>query len=134
VVYVDDCLFFARDESKIEAMIKDLQKDFSLEPEKDVDAFLGIEIRRHKDGTIELIQPGLIQRILTLCGMEDCNTKATPADEVPLGTDKDGVERVETWNVASAVGIVVFGFEFKTGYNVCSAPVCAIYSLCKTVA
>ena len=40
VVYVDD-----RDESKIKAMIKDVQKDFSLEPERGVDAFLGIEIK-----------------------------------------------------------------------------------------
>ena len=46
---------------KIESMIKDLQHSFSLEPEKDVMASLGIEIQCHPDGTIELTQPGLIQ-------------------------------------------------------------------------
>ena len=40
LVYVDDCLFFARDQMKIDEMIQDLQKDFALEPEKDVSASL----------------------------------------------------------------------------------------------
>jgi len=42
---VDDCLFFAHNAMKIESTIRDLQQDFSLEPEKDVMAFLGIEIQ-----------------------------------------------------------------------------------------
>ena len=107
VVYVDDCLFFARDSLKIEAMITDLQKDFSLEPEEDVEAFLGIQICR-TGNHIEFTQPGLIDRILLLCGMENCNTKATPADETPLGTNKNGAERVETWNYSSAVGMLLY--------------------------
>ena len=30
LVYVDDCLFFAHDQMKIDAVIQDLQKDFTL--------------------------------------------------------------------------------------------------------
>ena len=40
VIYVDDCLFFAKEMSLINVMIKDLQKDFVLEPEEDVTACL----------------------------------------------------------------------------------------------
>ena len=44
IVYVDDYLFLACSSLIFDAMIKDLQKDFSLVPEKDVEAFLGIQI------------------------------------------------------------------------------------------
>jgi hypothetical protein len=40
--------------------------------------------------------------------MENCNTKATPADETPLGTNKNGAARVETWNYASAIGMLLY--------------------------
>ena len=107
VVYVDDYLFFACDSLNIAAMIKDLQKDFSLEPKEDVEAFLGIQICR-TGNHIEFTQPGLIDRILLLCGMENYNTKATPADETPLGTNKNGAEQVETWNYSSAIGMLLY--------------------------
>ena len=63
-------------------MIKDLKKDFSLVPEEDVEAFFGFQICHTGDRT-EFTQPGLINRILILCGMENCNTRTTPADETP---------------------------------------------------
>ena len=72
-------------------MIKDLQKDFFLVPEEDVEAFLGIQICRTGD-CIEFTQPGLINRILILCSMENCNTRTTPANETLLGTNKNGAD------------------------------------------
>ena len=131
LVYVDDCLFFARDQMKIDEMIQDLQKDFALEPEKDVSAFLGIEIHNHDDGRIELRQPGLIQRILAFTGMEDCHGKLTPALETPLGTDTNGPARCEEWNYASAIlNAAVYGLELMSRYCVCHSPMCMIHPLC----
>jgi len=40
--------------------------------------------------------------------MEDCNMKITPAAETPLGTDKIGIERVEQWNYASTVRMLLY--------------------------
>ena len=91
IVYVNDCLFFARNSLIIDVMIKDLQKDLSLVPEEDVEAFLGIQIF-HTGDRIEFTQPGLINRILILCGMENCNTRTTPANGTRLGTDKNGAD------------------------------------------
>ena len=43
LLFIDDCLFFAKDESDINGMIQDLKKDFDLELESDVSAFLEIK-------------------------------------------------------------------------------------------
>ena len=43
ICYVDDCLFFARKETDIAAMIEDLHKDLTLEVEEEVIQFLEIE-------------------------------------------------------------------------------------------
>ena len=57
LVYVDDCLLFAKDTKMIDMMIATLSTDFELEPKDDVTAFLGIEFRKHDSGTLEMNQP-----------------------------------------------------------------------------
>ena len=37
-----------------------------------------------------MTQKRLIEKVLKTCGMEQCNTKATPAAQMPLGTNADG--------------------------------------------
>jgi hypothetical protein len=65
LVYVDDTLFFAKEMSDIDDLIEDLQKTMVLEVEEDVAGFLGVHIDRRDDGTINLTQTGLIDRIIT---------------------------------------------------------------------
>ncbi|MGH7954661.1 MAG: reverse transcriptase domain-containing protein, partial [Gloeomargaritales cyanobacterium] len=101
LIYVDDCLFFARDETNIQRMIKDLRQEFDLVVEDDVSTYLGIKIKAASDGRIEMTQPYLIERILEATGMKDCNSKATPALESPIGPDKEGAPRQDSWGYAS---------------------------------
>ena len=50
LVYVDDCLFFARDEAKIISMLEQLKRDhFNFTVEQTVEQFLGIKIDVDKD-------------------------------------------------------------------------------------
>ena len=91
LVYVNECLFFAKDEWDIEEMNRNLGTKFDLEPETDVSAFLGIQFKHHESGKIELMQPHLIQRIIeTVFWATGCNAKATPAGIKPIGTDANG--------------------------------------------
>ncbi len=70
LVYVDNCLFFAKDESKIDDLISSLREaKFTLTVKDDVYAFLGIEVERtfESEGdlsTITLKKTGLINKIL----------------------------------------------------------------------
>jgi len=61
-----------------------------LEEESDAAGFLGIDIKKNGDGTIELLQTGLIKRILKVVQLEDSAAKPTPALPKPLGKDKSG--------------------------------------------
>ena len=105
VVYVDDCLIFAEDDTVINDLIKALLADFLLQDEGDVTAFLGVQIRKDpKTKTLILTQLNLIQQILHdvgLCGQS--KGKETPTDSI-LHADIDGLARVDRWNYRSVIG------------------------------
>ena len=111
--YVDDCLFFAKQEADIDSVIQSLNdkkcKDHLIcNVEDDVAGFLGIAMEKKKDGTIELKQTGLIKRILEAMNMEDCTMKDTPADPTALPKDTDGPACQETWSYALIVGMMMY--------------------------
>ena len=63
---------------------------------------------RKDSGEVELRQRGLIDKILSTCGMKDCNTKSTPCNQVPLGTNPDGDPITGKFEYASAVGMLMY--------------------------
>jgi len=70
LVYVNDVLFFGMTEKIIGDMIEDLQKDFDLNVEDSMFAFLGIEMFKDKKGKLCLRQKGLIDQIIAAVGMD----------------------------------------------------------------
>jgi hypothetical protein len=92
LTYVDDCLFFAKDKQQINDLLESIQQKSNLQftIEDDAFTFLGVQLKTHDDGTVEFLQTGLIDKILKHCNMTECNTKSTPANQTPLGTDADG--------------------------------------------
>jgi histone deacetylase 1/2 len=60
VLYVDDCLFFAKEDAILDNFLQQLGTDFVITSEADVGAFLGIDVRRTAEGHLQLTQPGLI--------------------------------------------------------------------------
>ncbi len=113
ITYVDDCLFFAKDQASIDkviASIQDKKRDDRLElnVEDDVAGFLGILMKKHEDGSVELLQTGLIDRILRVMKLDNCGSKPTPSDTKPLGTDKNGPSCEESWSYASVLGMMMY--------------------------
>jgi len=111
--YVDDCLFFSKDEVAIDRVVWSLRNEdkpirFQLNEEDDVAGFLGILMNKRDDGSLELLQTGLIDRILRVMGLEDSGTRPTPADIKPLGKDENGEPCSETWSYASVVGMMMY--------------------------
>ena len=105
LVYVDDTIFFAKEEKVIDDMITELQKDFDLTDEGDVEAFLGIKIEHHTNGDISMSQPGLIDSILNDVGLKhDSKTKNTPATYPLLHKHENGAEREDNWDYRSIIG------------------------------
>ena len=65
LVYVDNTLFFACSQKDIDEIcqgLKDLGAD--IEEETDVAGFLGVLIDRRSNGTVQLLQTGLIDRVI----------------------------------------------------------------------
>ncbi len=96
------------DKHKIHSEIKSLQQDFDLTNDGELKDYLGTRFTRHTDGSIELSQPHMINRILEMVGIHpDSNTKMhdTPAiDSRLLDNNPDGAPRVQKWNYRSIVG------------------------------
>ena len=117
LTYVDDCCIFHKKESVIDAFLKDLESpedkslhSFQIRVESDYAGFLGIDIHRNEDGTIELLQIGLIDRILAALNLEDDDVaiKLEPASKEPLGKDEHGPPRKETWSYPSVIGMLLY--------------------------
>ena len=119
ICYVDDCIFLAKDEQIIDDLINDLREPantdndkFLLNKEEDYAGFLGIDIRpsTHEDGAIELLQTGLIDRILKVLSLDGDNVKIRndPASTTPLGKLEDSAPRKDHWSYASVIGMFLY--------------------------
>jgi hypothetical protein len=110
LTYVDDCLFFAKDKRQIDELLELIRtkSDLKFTIEDDTFTFLGVELKTHSDGTVEFLQKGLIEKILKSCNMTECNTKSTPANQTPLGTDVDGPPFDRSFDYASLVGMMMY--------------------------
>jgi histone deacetylase 1/2 len=110
LTYCDDCLFFHKDQQTIDKIIERIRKEgLSLTVEDDVFSFLGVQVTKNTEtNEVELLQTGLIDKVLRLCKMTDCNAKETPAMTTPLGTDADGFKWDAEWEYASAVGMLMY--------------------------
>jgi hypothetical protein len=108
---VDDTLFFSPKQECIdEIMIKLKAKGLDLNIEEDVTGFLGVHVGKNPNGSIELTQVGLMDRIIGALGHEqDKSTgKSTPAEYGCLGTNTDDEACDEMFNYQSVVGMMQY--------------------------
>lgn len=115
VVYVDDILFFAKDDSDIQSVIDTLKaKGVGIRQEGTAEGFLGVDIERSTNSKgqpqIILKQTGLIKRIITVLGLDsNLSTKlSTPAEAAPLPKDANGDPAVGNVNYAAVVGMMLY--------------------------
>ena len=111
VCYVDDVLFWSKDEKYIyELGTKLREAEVDLEEESDAAGFLGVDLVRLPGGRIHMKQPGLIKRVITALGFDESETtsKKTPAERKPLTKDEDGEPAQESFSYASVVGMLLY--------------------------
>lgn len=82
LLYTDDFILAGPDAEEIRQIIEDIEKaKLEIIKEGDIQDFLGVNIDKKKDGTINLTQPHLIELFfneLRLDGDKGKNTKDTP--------------------------------------------------------
>lgn len=69
---------------------------------------MGIQITKTGPRTFELVQSGLIAKVLATANMTDCNGVSTPTGSTPIGTDADGPIFSETWKYRTVVGMLMY--------------------------
>lgn len=77
LIYVDDIIVTSSSQEAIDALLKDLQKDFVLKDLENLHYFLGIEVYKTLDGII-LTQDKYACDLLKRVGMTDCKPVSTP--------------------------------------------------------
>jgi len=110
VVYVDDVGISSKYKKSVDDMVDRLRnKGFELTREGSFSEFLGIKFEKNPDdGSINMTQKGLINKIIEAAGMTDCNPNWTPASTTPLGSDPDGEPMDEIWNYRSIIGMLLY--------------------------
>ena len=112
LVYVDDCIVINRKGSTAaDDLIKPLKegiKNFDFTDDGDLDTYLGVDVKRHKNGNIELTQKHLIKRFLDVISMDikEVNSRDTPAIKPLLFKDAEGLIRKQNWNYRQAIGML----------------------------
>lgn len=132
--------FISCEEKHIDSIIESLRnpsKDLKnvdsmlLDKEEDYAGFLGIDLHQNEDGTIKLLQTGLIDKIVNALNLDqDTTIKSTPTLDKPLLKDKDGAPRKEEWNYASIIGMLLYLASNSRPDIAFAVNQCACYSTC----
>jgi hypothetical protein len=77
LIYVDDIIVTASSQEDVAALLRDLKKEFALKDLGDLHYFLGIEVKRSKEGIV-LSQIKYARDILSRVGMSNCKPSSTP--------------------------------------------------------
>ena len=113
LVYIDDCIIFGPDGPSIGAVVVDLRAcshQFTIDDQGDIGDFLGIQVQRFPDGSIQLTQPQLIDAIIKDLHLRSgSNTKKTPAvPNNPLHKETDGPDMTPEFHYRSVIGKLNF--------------------------
>jgi hypothetical protein len=106
--YCDDKIVCCKDQSKAQQLMKELSAEFTLTDEGSLADYLGIHVETLSDGRFEVMQTGLIDKIVDAVGLLDCNPSDMPTARIPIGPDVDGEKYQEDWLFASIVGMLQY--------------------------
>eukprot|EP00253_Pinus_taeda_P014679 PITA_14679 len=107
VVYVDDLLMTANNESYIASIKKELGKSFEMTDLGYVHYYLGIEVTQHSK-SIFLSQKKYIGDLLNRFGMKKCNPLSTPMEQNLKLTSIEGKEFQDATKYRELVGSLIY--------------------------
>ena len=106
MVYVDDGIFLGNDDSKLTDAIRDIQNSgLNIEDQGHPADYVGVNIKKMKDGSYEFTQRALIDSIIEDVGLKDAKVKPVPAKvSLRIHAFKDEPPFDLNFNYRSAVG------------------------------
>ena len=129
VVYVEDAILISPYKSMIQREIRSLQEEFDLTDDRILKDYLGTHFECHKDGSIKLTQPKMIDRVLESYMLKQIASRST----IRLHLIQKYWIRILAANQENNPGIIVLLLVvcliYKhswSRYYICSATVCQI--------
>jgi Reverse transcriptase (RNA-dependent DNA polymerase) len=111
MVYVDDGVLIDPDGSKIEEALLDMKSQFNVQDEGDLSDYLGVQVCKHPDGSIEFTQPQLFDSILEdLKLLDHGGSNQSKATDTPckhdskMNKDEGRKEFDSSWAYRSVIG------------------------------
>jgi hypothetical protein len=68
----------------------------------------GIRIAKEGNGTFQLTETGLIDKVIKAAGLEDCSIYITPVCTTLVGSDPDRPTFQEDWEYAAIMGMLMY--------------------------
>jgi len=103
ILYVDGSLLFSPQMQVLDDILQHLQKSFKITVEDDVNPYLDLAVSRSDDGSIHIRQPGLINKVISICGLEmESNKCRILADTILQPTEKNDKPCQLTWSYYSS--------------------------------
>ena len=110
LTYVDDCIILGKDGARIKELIKSLangEEKFDLTDEGEIKNYLGVDFNKNDDGSFELRQPFLIERIIKALNFNaEMKSTKNPTVKPPLHKDANGPKRKHNWHYRSVIGML----------------------------
>jgi len=106
MVYVDDGIFLGQDDEQLRASIREIQESgLNIEDQGHPADYVGVNIKKLKDGSYEFTQRALIDAIIADVGLDNSTTKPVPAKvAILLHAFKDAPAFDLNFNYRSVVG------------------------------
>ena len=84
MVYVDDGIFLGSNKLQLQEVIKEIQNlGLNIEDQGHPADYVGVNIKKLKDGSYEFTQQALIDSIINDVGLKDAKVKLVPAKVSP---------------------------------------------------
>ena len=104
LLYVDDGLIASEDEQELQIFINELKKEFKI-TFKPATYFLGLEIEREGDGSLQIAQTHYTEKLLERFNMSNCNAVSTP---IVKDNETEESPRNENFPYRQVVGALMF--------------------------
>jgi hypothetical protein len=133
MVYVDDGIFLGSDNSQFQEVIQEIQNlGHNIEDQGHPADYVGVNIKKLKDGSYEFTQQVLIDFIIDDVGLKDAKVKPVPAKvSLQLHAFKNKPAFNLNFNYRSAVGKLNYLAQTTLGWTSCT-PCIRLLSTCQT--
>jgi hypothetical protein len=107
LLYVNNCLVFSPELSVLESVLRQLGNKIRIMIEDEVSTYLGLEVSRTSENHLLIRQPGLINKVIALCGLkQESNQHQIPADTILQPNLPGEGTRQFTWSYRQVIGML----------------------------